>query len=466
VWAGLVLALAAAYSQETPFPETDKAEQALKELERLPVAVEYRQLQGEIDAIRKEEAGKLDPLKVPFQERLAPLEERLEKLCASPAFREYSSTRWELSQEGRTAAADRKAMAAAAKALYGARHAEIRGLAQADLPGARALGFDALTYPRVDGSTSSWPLSVILACRVLDIPYEWFYPDPVGVPWQRGPDVSAYVLLASALASDEPGAERGDVEFSLATLRVVAAPARPEQRRIALLINSYLAASTSTHGAYANVIEGRSDLSLSIRAPSASELDLATKKGVALKLEPIARDALVFIVNRHNPVTGLTREQVRAVYEGKVADWQALGGNKGGIKALRRERDSGSRELFDALVMQGQPLPEGKGFAELYTGSMAGPYNRVTGIAGAVGYSVYYYEHFMAASPFTRVVAIDGVEPTAATIAAGTYPWVTPVHAVYRDGEPADSPGMRLLRWLTTAEGQAVVRESGYVPMR
>lgn len=235
---------------------------------------------------------------------------------------------------------------------------------------------------------------------------------------------------------------------------------------MAIMINSLLAASTSTHDAYVNLIEGRSDLNLAARAPSESELKLAKEKGVNVKLEPIARDAFVLIVNRKNPLKALTRQQVREIYEEKITDWKTVGGGAGRIRAFRRERDSGSRELFDALVMQGQVLREGERFSPLYANSMGGPFSQVTQQPDGLGYSIYYYEHFMAASPFTRTVAIDGVEPTAESIATGEYPWVTRIYAAYRDGEATDSPGMELLRWLSSTEGQAVVRESGYVPER
>jgi phosphate transport system substrate-binding protein len=132
-----------------------------------------------------------------------------------------------------------------------------------------------------------------------------------------------------------------------------------------------------------------------------------------------------------------------------------------------REPNSGSRELFDQFILRDEKLPEPKRpwQFELYSNSMAGPYNRVTSNERGLGYSVYYYERFMALSPLTRTIAIDGVEPTAETIASGKYPMATPVYAAIRADEAADAPAAKLLNWLLSDEGQAVVRESGYVPV-
>jgi ABC-type phosphate transport system substrate-binding protein len=97
---------------------------------------------------------------------------------------------------------------------------------------------------------------------------------------------------------------------------------------------------------------------------------------------------------------------------------------------------------------------------------MGHPYSKLTMDRDGIAYSIHYYERFMAASPYTRSLAIDGVEPTAESIASGAYPWMTRVYVAWRDGEPEDGRPMQLVRWLLSPEGQAVVRESGYVPDR
>ncbi len=447
-WLTVVLLAGVAWGEEVAFPKTEQVERDLAELDRMPVAVECRDISKAINAIQQDQ-----------QRRSAELYEKLQKLQQSDAYREYRNKRQEIESQRSTAwDVERKAMAGAARKIYAARHEEIKERAKAECPHARTLGLDMMTYPRVDGSTSTGPLSVVMACRVLGVPYEWVYPEPTGHPWRNQPDVSAFFLPAAARY------DSGDYEFLLATLKVVAKPRSKEQERMAIMINSLLAASTSTHDAYVNLIAGKSDLNLAARPPSESELKLAREKGVTIKLEPIARDAFVFIVNKKNPVKGLTRQQTREIYEEKITDWKTVGGAEGKVRAFRRESDSGSRELFDALVMHGQGQPEDKRFAPLYANSMGGPFSQVTQQPDGLGYSIYYYEHFMAASPFTRTVPIDGIEPTAESIASGDYPWVTRVFAAYRDGEAKDSPGMKLLRWLLSAEGQAVVRESGYVP--
>ena len=321
----------------------------------------------------------------------------------------------------------------------------------------------------------------------MNIPYEWIYPEPTGWLWGEHAVVPPNLFLEGRLGDGRYDPE--NYEFALSASRVVAKPpttASTAQQRTAVMINSLLAASTTTHDAYVNLIEGKCDLNLNARGPSASELKLAQDKGVKIVLKPIAKDALVFIVHRTNPIASLTAAQLRDIYREKTKPWRDLApdpklvdqwkidsgtpsaGDAKEIRPLRREPDSGSRELFDALVMHGQPLPEPptNQAREIYVNSMGGPYNRITQEPLALGYSVYYYEHFMALSPYTRTLAIDGVEPTPATIASGQYPLSAPVYAAYREADSPDAPAMKLLAWLLSPEGQAVIRESGYVPVK
>ena len=71
----------------------------------------------------------------------------------------------------------------------------------------------------------------------------------------------------------------------------------------------------------------------------------------------------------------------------------------------------------------------------------------------------------MAGSAYTRNLAVDGVEPTFETIRDRKYPYAAEVLVVTRKGMDPAAPAARWRAWLMSPEGQAVVRESGYVPI-
>lgn len=453
---GLLAAVTTAPATTQPLDELHRAREQLKALGQLPIARRMAELSREVSAVHEDSSR-----------RTAAVYEKMEALQQTDEWKAYQAEREVLEAALRSRAdAARGALAQAARDLYTARHAELRQLAVAEIPQAVELGLDGLTYPKVDGSTSTHPLSVIIAARVLEVGYEWHYRNP-GVSSAYAPPLPDDLRMRGAAAMQPRSINEGPfIELQLAASRVVAIPADPQQHRLAVIINNLLAITTGTNGAYVNLVEGNADLILVARAPSADELTLAGEKGVALSAHPIARDALVFIVNRENELDNLTLQEIRALYRTAASadrnEYQKLR-----PKPLFRERNSGSRELFDELVMRGEALPDkpSRGAEGIFAMSMIGPYNRITSDESAIGYSVYYYERFMALSPETRTIAIEGVHPTPQTIASGEYPLTALVYAVHRSDEPADSPARRLLEWLRSDEGQLIVRESGYIPV-
>lgn len=60
----------------------------------------------------------------------------------------------------------------------------------------------------------------------------------------------------------------------------------------------------------------------------------------------IARDGGGILVHRDNPVRGLSDEQVRAIFTGKIKNWHEVGGTSAPIFVIDRDAKRGIRELF------------------------------------------------------------------------------------------------------------------------
>ena len=66
----------------------------------------------------------------------------------------------------------------------------------------------------------------------------------------------------------------------------------------------------------------------------------------------VAYDALAVVVNPANPVKGLTREQLEAIFRGKITNWKEVGGNDAKIVVYSRETSSGTYEFFKESVLE------------------------------------------------------------------------------------------------------------------
>ena len=288
----------------------------------------------------------------------------------------------------------------------------------------------AADYPRVDGSTSTYPMQVLIACAVIGQGCRVEYPI-----WEPTPTVL-------------PDVEGGPVPN---------------------IVHS------GTHGAYVNLIAGETDLILVAREPSQSEREAAVEAGIELDVQPVALDGLVFVVHPENPVESLTLDQFRDIYTGRTTTWNKLGvtmppenTDYNIITAYHREPDSGSRELMDKLVMVEAPAIKGP---ELMIFTMSGLLEAVVYDVSGIGYSVYYFvTHVSPRASWgdisdggLKMVGVEGVAPSAETFRDGSYPLTEPVYVVTRADQAEDSTTVMLRDWMLTVEGQRVVELSGYV---
>lgn len=230
-------------------------------------------------------------------------------------------------------------------------------------------------------------------------------------------------------------------------------------------------ACSGTVEAYERLIRGETDM-IFAAAPSQDQLDRAEAAGVELHMTPIGREAFVFFVNRRNPVTGLTVEEVQKIYSGEITDWSRVGGRRQKIRPFQRAENSGSQSALLRL-MDGRPLlkPETEDVAD----AMDGIIEQVASYRNyrnAIGFSFRFYATEMAASGDIRLLSLNGVEPTKETIRDGSYPIASSFYAVTAapEGRPAleerDESAAAFLRWILSEEGQTLVERSGYVAER
>lgn len=219
----------------------------------------------------------------------------------------------------------------------------------------------------------------------------------------------------------------------------------------------------TTNLAFYYLADGGADILL-VYEPSAESFEYMDENGVEYEMEPIGRDALVFLVNSQNPVTNLSQDDITAIYTGKKTDWSEVeGGVAMPITPYQRPDASGSQVMMYNLAVPKDKImeaPQTLVLSEMYDliEAMADYDNA----ADALGYSVWFYAANMYAMDEVRILSVDGIEPSAAAIEDGSYPYVQPFYAVLRKDAPEGSAQRRIYDFLATPEGQRLVRECGY----
>ena len=223
----------------------------------------------------------------------------------------------------------------------------------------------------------------------------------------------------------------------------------------------------TTAKAYENLINKTTDL-IFVSEPSDDILNSAKEAGVEFEMVGIGRDGFVFIANKENPIKSLTIEQIQKIYTGEITNWSEVGGEDLEIVAYQREKNSGSQNLMEKMVMKNKKMMEAP--TSLAIASMEGLIDSVAlnyeNARSSIGYSIYLYAKEQYVKDNIKFISIDDVYPTDETIADGSYPLSKIVYAIYRKDEPEDSNTRKLVNWLLTPEGQKVVEAGGYTGIK
>lgn len=219
---------------------------------------------------------------------------------------------------------------------------------------------------------------------------------------------------------------------------------------------------TNTNPCYLLLAEGGTDLLLAYEPAESTKEELENYE--PLDMQPVGKDALVFMVNEDNPVESLTQQQVYDIYTGKITNWRELGGSDMEIKAFQRPETSGSQTMMRKLLIGDAEMAEAE--TELLAVGMDDIINALKeydNSANALGYSVYYYASEMFKQPGLKFLGIDGVEPSGRTIKSGEYPLINEFYCV--TNEQSSDRAKEIKEWLLSEDGQDFVEGCGYVPV-
>lgn len=207
--------------------------------------------------------------------------------------------------------------------------------------------------------------------------------------------------------------------------------------------------------------ENTTDIAMASRRIKFGEKMKFAEIGLDAREVIVAYDALAVVVNPSNPVDSLTREQLEAIFRGKITNWKEVGGEDRKIVVYSRETSSGTYEFFKESVLDNKNYMSGI-LSMPATGAIIQSVKQTKGAIGYIGLA--YLNRFV--KPLS--VSYDGgrhyAEPSVRTAADGSYPVVRPLYYYYdAEKESIVSP---FVSYVLSDEGQASVLEQGFVPVR
>lgn len=197
------------------------------------------------------------------------------------------------------------------------------------------------------------------------------------------------------------------------------------------------------------------DIAGASRLPSKDEQALAQLRSVELNDNVIGSYSVAVVVNAKNPVSNLTKEQVRDIFTGAITNWKDVGGPDAAIQLYVRDPISGTYIGFRELAMENKPYVGTPKMATNYVGIVEGVAKDPHGI----GYSSFQ----RAKSDGVKAVSIGGVEATVDAVNKGTYPYARTLH-LYTNKQKEPPAAHEFIVFIQSSHGQDILAQVGYVP--
>ena len=139
---------------------------------------------------------------------------------------------------------------------------------------------------------------------------------------------------------------------------------------------------------------------------------------------PLAKEPILILTHKDNPINDLSSDQVRAIFRGDLINWSEVGGPNKPIVVVTRLHCKERPGHWKTI------LPSDKQFRQerLNVKSAATMVQRIGDFSGAIG-------HTGATWKFTpedkvKIITINGIKPTAENLANGKYPFYRPLSAI------------------------------------
>lgn len=215
---------------------------------------------------------------------------------------------------------------------------------------------------------------------------------------------------------------------------------------------SFDIAAEGSSTAFTNLASGSADIGMSSRKVKEDERTFAKTKGVFLKEHEVAWDMIAVVVNKNNPIAGLTKKQIAGIFTGSIKDWSEVGGTPGPISIYTRNTSSGTYKDWMTLAMNGKDYATS-------SQKMAGNEqiaSEVAGNAGSIGYVGLAYVK----AKGIKALPVGGSAPEPANVKS--YAYSRPTY-FYTNGEPTGKV-KEFLEFCKSDAGKKVTQMVGFIP--
>ncbi|MFB0533842.1 MAG: phosphate ABC transporter substrate-binding protein [Anaerolineae bacterium] len=194
--------------------------------------------------------------------------------------------------------------------------------------------------------------------------------------------------------------------------------------------------------------ENQIDIGTASRTPTAEDERDPETEAKRLWWTAIAQDGIALVVHPQNAVGGLTLPQAGDMFFGRILDWEEMGGTPGEIVVVSREDGSGTREVFEEMVMREKRVT----LTAIVMPSSEAVVEYVARHPTAIGYVSMGY-----LSPQVKALLVEGVSPMPEDVQSGAYPLTRSLYLL--TGQEPTGEVKAFIEFALSPAGQAVVEQ-------
>lgn len=174
-----------------------------------------------------------------------------------------------------------------------------------------------------------------------------------------------------------------------------------------------------------------------------------------LKSFAFAIDGVAVAVNPKNRVDGLTSDQVKDIFAGKITNWKDVGGDDAPIHLFTRDEASGTREVFWEKLLQKGPVVNSANVVAS-NGAMKVALSQDPLAIGYLGIG-----HV---DTTVKAITLDGAVPTQENATTGAYKVTRKLYMNTKGDRSALAKAF--IDYIIGPDGAEMVKKHGYIPSR
>ncbi len=221
------------------------------------------------------------------------------------------------------------------------------------------------------------------------------------------------------------------------------------------------------------LLDGQLDVAQSSRPLKDTEFSQAQTRGFKLEQVPIAIDGIAFYTNPNLKVSGLTIDQLKGLFTGKITNWKQVGGPNLPVVAFSRDiKAGGTVDFVNENILDKQGLGSTVKIVRDTTDAL----RKVGSTPGGIGYAtasevigqrtVRPTPLAKSGSKFIAPFTSSG-EINASAFQDASYPLTRRLFVIIRrDGKADEQAGAAYANMLLSDEGQKLVAKEGFVSIR